>query len=45
MKLLSALGIISHIDYSSDDFPSYYPLSDLPPHLLSKRNDYCLKVI
>ena len=30
MKLLSKLGIISHLDYSSDDFPSYSLLSDLP---------------
>lgn len=29
MKLLSALGVISHPHYSPDDFPSYYLLSDL----------------
>ena len=38
MKLLSALGIISHLDYSSDDFPSYSLLSDLPsPPIIKKR--------
>ena len=33
MKLLSALGILSHPHYSPSDFPPYYPLSDLlsPP--------------
>lgn len=39
MKLLSKLGIISHLDYSSDDFPSYHSLSDLPssPPIIKKR--------
>lgn len=38
MKLLSKLGIISHLDYSSDDFPSYSLLSDLPsPPIIKKR--------
>ena len=36
MKLLSKLGIISHLDYSSDDFPSYYPLNDLPSPPIKK---------
>lgn len=36
MKLLSALGVISHLDYSSGDFPSYYPLSDLPSPPIEK---------
>lgn len=39
MKLLSALGIISHLDYSPDDFPSYHSLSDLhsPPPIIKER--------
>lgn len=36
MKLLSALGVISHLDYSSGDFPPYYPLSDLPSPPIEK---------
>ena len=44
MKLLSRLGILSHLHYSPDDFPPYYLLSDLlsPPiekeRLLFKSN-------
>lgn len=39
MKLLSALGITTHLDYSSDDFPSYHSLSDLhsPPPIIKER--------
>lgn len=36
MKLLSALGIISHLDYLVDDFPSPRPL--LKERLLFKSN-------
>ena len=36
MKLLSALGILSHPHYSPDDFPPYYPLSDLPSPPIEK---------
>lgn len=36
MKLLSALGIISHLDYLVDDFPSPLPL--LKGRLLFKSN-------